>query len=144
MSFFDLVETAVETACAPQGSVERTTNACRAMLQGAAAAGEAAHDAALARLATAIAQATDLERAAAIALACGALVEDGASPTVALHPILERLPRTFGDAFHFVEACREDDDANEGDERNCIERCGAHVSVDLPNEACAFRSLENL
>jgi len=144
MSFFDLVETAVESACAKDRALEDTRSAIRAVLEAAQTAGDAARDAALARLSTAIAQANDLEHAAATALACGALVEEGASPTIALSAILERLPRTFGDALHFVEACREDDDANEGDERNCIERCGAHISTEMPSEARAFRSLENL
>ena len=144
MSFFDLVETSVEVACGEVRSLEETHASVRAMLEAAAQAGDAARDAALARLTTAIAHANDLERAGAIALGCGALVEEGASPTIALHAILERLPRTFGDAMHFVEACREDDDATEGDERNCIERCGAHVVAEMPTEARAFHALENL
>jgi hypothetical protein len=144
MSLFDLVEAAVEAACAPSGPLEGTRAAVRAVLEGLEHEGETARQAALLRMSTAVADASDVEHASAVALACGALVEEGASPMTALPAVLGRLPRAFQEAAHFVETCREDDDAAEGDERNCIVRCGAHVSVNMPMEARAWRSLEDL
>lgn len=44
-------------------------------------------------------------RSAVVALACGALVESGAHPYLAIHAIITRLGATLGDAAIFAEAC---------------------------------------
>ncbi len=65
----------------------------------------AARDAALRRLAPAIA-AAELRRASLIATAAGALVEYGADPRIALDAVLARLAATLPEAAAFEEACR--------------------------------------
>jgi hypothetical protein len=97
--------------------------------------------------------------AGTIALCCGALVESGLDPTVALGPILDRLERQIApDAIAFVAACRPaaedepppsppegDETEQEGDDRertDPVERHGERIAALMPTGAQSFHALE--
>ncbi len=70
---------------------------------------------ALRRLSEVIATANPF-RASLVALTCGALVENGADPTIAIESILDRLPEVLERADAFARACVAEWDAYAADE----------------------------
>lgn len=48
-----------------------------------------------------------IDRAGIAALVCGALVEGGADPEIALEPLLERLPQVLAGARDYLRRCRQ-------------------------------------
>lgn len=96
------------------------------------------------------------DAAGAVALACGALVEGGFDPTLALDAILDRLEgQVAPESCDFAAACREaaadepGPEAGEGegegegdDERpDPVESHGERVAALMPEQARSFRSL---
>src|SRR5262249_43074297 len=93
--------------------------------------------------------------AGSIALCCGALVERGLSPTIALGPILSRIERQIApEAIAFVAACRvaaEDEHDPEGTEPkpgddappDPVEVHGERIATLMPVEAQSFHALES-
>lgn len=84
-----------------------------------------------------------------IALFCGALVERGLGPSIAIGPILDRLESQVApDAIAFVAACREvgEESPPSGDdtpdETGPVERHGERISELMPVESASFRALE--
>lgn len=103
------------------------------------------------------------EAAGIVALCCGALVERGLGPTIALGQILDRLERQIApEAIAFVAACHQaaeddpppslpsdgDDPEQSGDpgeqpERpDPIEEHGERIAALVPSEASSFRALD--
>src|SRR5262245_29195993 len=93
--------------------------------------------------------------AGTIALHCGALVERGLAPTVALGAILNRLERQIApDAIAFVAACQsaaEDEpppreSGSDGNEQESppdpIEQHGERIAALMPVESQSFHALE--
>jgi hypothetical protein len=115
-------------------------------VQEAHQANRARRDAALRLLAPTVANA-EVPHVGIIALACGALVEDGADPLVVLQPVLKRLEETFEPATLFVDglraAARSAGDEDE-DLATQIERYTAQVGPRMPESANAFGSLDLL
>ncbi len=102
------------------------------------------------------------DAAGIVALCCGALVERGLGPTIALGPILDRLESAIApDAIAFVAACRQsaeeeaartapsDDERPEDDGKaeqepktDPVERHGERLASLLPVQAQSFHALE--
>jgi hypothetical protein len=80
-------------------------------------------------------------RAAMIALTCGALVEQGANPYVAVHAILTRLGGIIGDAAPFAQACldRAQADGFDGDP---ITKYGDSVRQTMSKGAAAISAMD--
>lgn len=96
---------------------------------------------------------TDGPRASALALGCGALVENGGDAEVALLPVLEHLPDLLAGALDFHNACAARAHAvssqaqelnEEEDQASPVEEFGQQVSQEMPREALAWLSLEPL
>jgi hypothetical protein len=96
--------------------------------------------------------------AGTIAVFCGALVERGLGPTIAIGPILDRIERQVApDTIAFVAACRqaaEDEPApDEGaapgladepdDPPDPVERSGERIAALMPGESRSFHALES-
>jgi hypothetical protein len=80
-------------------------------------------------------------RAAMVALACGALVEQGAHPYLAVHAIVTRLGGILGDASEFAQACMDQAAADDFD-GDPIARYGDAVAGTMSEQATAFSALE--
>jgi hypothetical protein len=159
----DALDKAVEQLAAAagpgRGSVHETYEGLAAVLDEAEHAEPAARGRALRRLAEVIV-ATDVTRASLVALGCGALVESGGDPHLALGAILARLPPTLKQSATFAEMCRAlaeeppedldippDEAAEESDEHEtgtCVDEFGAMVAEELPEESQAWTALEPL
>jgi hypothetical protein len=83
-------------------------------------------------------------RAAMVALACGALVEQGAHPYLAVHAIITRLSEILGQAEQFVRACLERAKADGVPEPEAIDRYGQGLSKTLSAQATAYSAMEIL
>ena len=105
------------------------------------------------RLAEAVIDApTRADLAGTIVLYCGALVERGLDPKIAVDPILDRLERQITiEAIAFVEACRQaaqdeptDEPKSTGGEEEAdpIERHSERIAAVMPTEARSFHALE--
>lgn len=81
-------------------------------------------------------------RSAMVALACGALVEQGAHPYLAVHAIVTRLTEVLGMAEQFVKACLEQAQANDVPETEAIDRYGQALSKTLSAQATAYSAME--
>lgn len=81
-------------------------------------------------------------RAAMVALACGALVEQGAHPYLAVHAIITRLTEVLGQAEQFVNACLERAKAEGVPETEAIDRFGQGLSKTLSAQATAYSAME--
>lgn len=81
-------------------------------------------------------------RAAMVALACGALVEQGAHPYLAVHAIIIRLTEVLGQAEQFVKACLERAQADGVSDEEAIDRYGQAVSKALSAQATAYSAME--
>src|SRR5262249_38455680 len=93
--------------------------------------------------------------AGSIALHCGALVERGLAPTIALHATLNRLERQLAPgASAFVDACREAAEdgppatgsgSDAGDQEptpDPVEHHGERIAALMPVESGSFQALE--
>ncbi len=129
-------------AAAPdRDAVEDAYAAAQRMLAEVETADAAACQRALARLADVLPTAA-LGCAGVVALACGALVENGGDPDRPLDGVLGRLPEALVGATAFADACRDhaknappDDDEDDGDP---VQRFGDVVSEARPSEAVAW------
>lgn len=115
-------------------------------------------EAALRRLAEEVIDApTRPDVAGTVALFCGALVESGLDPRIAINPILERLERQIApDALAFVGACRqaaedasappseggESEQDNDQEQADPVEQHGERIAELMPAEGLAFQALE--
>ncbi|MFW5691089.1 MAG: hypothetical protein ACOCXZ_01200 [Chloroflexota bacterium] len=83
-------------------------------------------------------------RAAYVALACGALVEQGAHPYLAVHAVITRLGEILGTAESFAKACmktaRDNDDVTD----DPVGRYGAQVAAGMGAAASAYTAMEIL
>lgn len=81
-------------------------------------------------------------RAAMVALACGALVEQGAHPYLAVHAIITRLSEVLGQAEQFVKACLARAAADGVAEEEAIDRYGQALSKTMSAQATAYSAME--
>lgn len=81
-------------------------------------------------------------RSAMVAAACGALVEQGAHPYIAVHAIITRLGEALGEASQFVSACVERARAEGIPESEAIDRYGAGLARTMSVQANAFSAME--
>jgi hypothetical protein len=150
------VESLVAAAGPERGSVPETYEGLAAVLEEAERAAESSRNRALVRLAAVIA-ATDVTRASLVSLGCGALVESGGEPRLALSVILDRLPAVLTRAAAFAGVCRElaetppeDLDINPEAEADpfvggsYVDEYGAIVAEEMPAESQAWTALEPL
>ena len=111
-------------------------------------------DDSLTRLADSVATA-EMPGAAIVALCCGAIVERGGNPDVALDAVLSRLPETLSGAQLFAEACEEaaadDDDRLESTEnvddnenKDPVEKFGERIALQMPDNVNAYNAVEPL
>lgn len=91
----------------------------------------------------------DLGRAAFIIMGCGALVEQGADPYIALDAVLGRLIEVLERAAAFGEACRATAEAEAADPASqyqlddfFVDKYGAQVAAQMPENAQAWGVLE--
>jgi hypothetical protein len=147
-----VLQAIADEAAAPDGSPQETLGRVQTLLEAANRLDDGMRNRVLQRLAGIIEQ-TDGPRASALALGCGALVEAGGEPDIALGPVLDHLPAMLASAAVFYRACEEADAANpeeeedgeEGEEEedgSCVDRFGYEVSQRLPEEGLAWVSLE--
>ena len=147
MDHFEQAAADLAAAAAPdRDSVEDAYACAQRMLAELETADDAAKQRALAKLADAL-PAAPLGCAGVVALACGALVENGGDPDRPLDGILGRLPDALAGAAAFADACRER--ANSAppagdDDGNPVERFGDEVSGARPAEAVAWAALDLL
>jgi hypothetical protein len=81
-------------------------------------------------------------RAAMVAIACGALVEQGAHPYIAIHAIITRLGEAVGEASQFAQACLDQAKANGVAEDQAIDRYGQALSRTMSAQANAYSAME--
>ena len=120
MDHFEQAAVDLAAAAAPdRDAVEDAYAAAQRMLAEVETADAAAAQRALARLADVLPTAA-LGCAGVVALACGALVENGGDPDRPLDGVLGRLPEALAGATAFADACRDraknapPDDEDEG------------------------------
>jgi hypothetical protein len=165
-NFEKAVETLIAAAGSAQGSTNDTYEGLGAVLEEAERSGEEGRNRALRRLAEVVAS-TDVTRASLVALGCGALVESGGDPGLALDAILDRLPRIMAKAAVFAELCHdlaespseaetvllegfrgveasETKAAEKNDAGGYVDEFGAIVAEEMPEEAQAWTALEPL
>lgn len=158
MSDESALETLIRRARDPAESSETIGEAIGPAFAPLTHKGRAEVEAVIRRLAEEIVDApTRPDVAGTIALCCGALVERGLSPTIAIEPILDRLEDQIApDALAFVEACRQaadddpepapaDSDAEDPDNAqrpDPTEIHGERLAELMPTESRAFRALE--
>jgi hypothetical protein len=147
----DALRDMVLAATAPGGSPEETLRLSQAVVEAAVDQDVATQNETLRRMADAIAS-TDHARASAVAIGCGALVENGGDPDIAVGAILDHLPDTLAAAAVFLDACAaaaaqteaegegeaEDEEEDEGE---VVDRFGFQVAQELPAEGQAWLSL---
>ncbi|HEY0075518.1 MAG TPA: hypothetical protein VGB77_15580 [Abditibacteriaceae bacterium] len=120
--------------------------ACVEVTQQGMKADKSQRDQALAQLKTPIEQSASLP-AALIALVCGALVEQDADGMVVLDTILTRAAPILREAAAFAAYCHakgqdKNPGAEDNSEINFLERYGAEVAPEHPNEAMAWDALD--
>jgi len=144
------------TATSPDGNPQELLGQVRALLE-QIEADSGTSNRLLNHFAELIAQ-TDGPRASALSIGCGALVENGGDPEIALLPVLEHLPDLLAGAIVFNNTCealahaapakqKEQDKANAEDEAqpaSPVEEFGHQVQQEKPAEAMAWLSLEPL
>jgi hypothetical protein len=161
LSLDDSLREMLIAATAPGGSPEETLRLSQAVVEAVVDADPATQTDTLQRMADAIAT-TDHARASAVAIGCGAIVENGGDPDIAIDPILEHLPETLAEAAVFIDACQEraqqekaaagsgeqagqgegeSEEAEEEDEGNLVDRFGYDVAQELPAQGQAWLAL---
>jgi hypothetical protein len=155
LSLEEALREMVMAATAPGGSPEETLRLSQAVVEAAVDQEPATQNEALRRMADAIA-ATDHARASAVALGCGALVENGGDPDIAVGAVLAHLPDTLAAAAVFIDACEqlagqgqeeaegeaeEEAENEEEEEADVVDRFGYQVAQELPDEGQAWLSL---
>jgi hypothetical protein len=155
MNHLEMAVKLLSAAAGPGGgSVQETYEGLAAVLEEAEHAEATARNQALAQLATVIA-ATDVTRASLVSLGCGALVESGGDPRLALGAVLGRLPAVLTQADIFAELCRDlaeeppseldvhpDEADAEPPATNYVDEFGAMVAEEMPEEAQAWTAVE--
>ena len=107
MDHFEQAAVDLAAAAAPdRDAVEDAYAAAQRMLAEVETADAGPRQRALARLADVLPTAA-LGLAGVVALACGALVENGGDPDRLLDGVLGRLPEALAGATAFADACRE-------------------------------------
>ena len=150
----ELIRHAVDPAASPE-SLVAPVNAVFATLS---PNDRAAAEAVIGRLAEEVIDApTRPDVAGRIALVCGALIERGLNPEIAIGPILNRIElQVAPEAVAFVAACREaakdnpaagatDEPAQDGEGKeqvDPIEQYGEQITAIMPSEASCFQALE--
>lgn len=150
----DLIRHAVDPAASPESLVAPVNAAFAALSPNDCAAAEAV----IGRLAEEVIDApTRPDVAGRIALVCGALVERGLNPAIAIDPILNRIELQIApEAVALVAACREaarddpapaatDDSAQDAEGKepvDPIDRYGEQIAAIMPSEARCFEALE--
>jgi hypothetical protein len=147
-AFRKAVEALFDAADAVGGTPKMAHNWAEMLLGAADGVTEEEYDEALERLAPVLEE-TDRPRAAAVALACGGLVERGGNPTLASKPILALLPDVLADALAFAEAClaaaeEVGADTSTHDEAFWIDKYGPRVARKERDGAAAWAALEPL
>jgi hypothetical protein len=129
------------TATLPDGNPQHLLTQVRAML-GQLPADSGICNRLLNHFAELIAQ-TDGPRASALAIGCGALVENGGDPDIALLPMLEQLPELLAGALVFHNACAALAHAVPEDQEqpSPVQEFGQQVQREMPGEALAWLSL---
>lgn len=99
-------------------------------------------------LADAIANA-EISGAAVAGICCGAIVENGGNPDIALDATLSRLREVLTLAQLFAEACEDagggdESDDEEDDERDPVADYGEQVAESMPENAIAYQAVEPL
>ncbi len=145
MDHFEQAAADLASAAAPdRDAVEDAYAAAQRMLAELETADAAARQRALAQLADVLPKAA-LGCAGVVALACGALVENGGDPDRPLDGVLGRLPEALAGATAFADACRDHaktappDDEDGGDP---VQRFGDVIAEARPAEAVAWGVLD--
>jgi hypothetical protein len=143
-------ERVVTLATAETSDLDSIRSALVALLNSAPLASRAERDGAVARLSEPIAT-VSLPHAAALAIGCGALVEQGADLDPMAQPTLSRLEEAVGAALLFVEACvahKQEGVApageNEGQRGDAIALFGEQVGERMPKNLQAHWALDRL
>lgn len=151
----ELIRRATDPAVVPDALGEAIGRAFATLSPGDRAGAEAL----LRRLAEEVIDApTRPDAAGTIALCCGAMVERGLGPAIALGPILDRLEAQVApEAIAFVAACQQaaEDEApqspsegegtgqgSDGEPADPVEQHGERIAALMPNEAASFHALE--
>ncbi len=144
MDHFEQASTDLAAAAAPERDALDDAYACaQRMLAEIDAADAAARQRALAQLSDVLPTAA-LGCAGVVALACGALVENGGDPDRPLDGILRRLPEALAGATAFADACRDrakQAPAEDGD-GDPIQRFEDEVAEAMPAEAVAWAAFD--
>jgi hypothetical protein len=154
------IDELIRRASDPAGSDDSLREAIGPFLATLSPGDRPGAEAALRRLAEEVIDApTRPDLAGVVAVLCGALVERGLGPTIAVGPILDRIEGQVAPAaIAFVAACNQaaadepsppssnGEAREEGDEPedppDPIERHGEHVAELMPEEALSFHALE--
>ena len=153
MSTFALAITElIVQASSPDAGPEEVQRAARDVCGAIGQTDRSDLDEGLARLADSIASA-EMPGAAIVVICCGAIIENGGNPDIALDATLTRLSETMMSAQIFAEACEEaaaddedqsDSTGDEDDEEDPIGRFGEAVAERMPANSAAFNALEPL
>ncbi|NOK85693.1 MAG: hypothetical protein GFH27_549367n8 [Chloroflexi bacterium AL-W] len=81
-------------------------------------------------------------RSAMVAIACGALVEQGAHPYIAIHAIITRLGEALGHAAQFAQACIDRAQTDNVPPEEAIDRYGQALSRTMSAQANAYSAME--
>lgn len=132
-------------------TVEGVQDACQALIEAGQRAGAVRQNEAIRRLRDYVPD-THPVLAGLVATTCGALVEAGADPELALEPISFRLSEILVEAAKFAEACRalapeeadaeEDEEETEEEEEDYIEKYGSEVAPRMQDQADAYSALD--
>jgi len=159
MGDWTAIDDLIRRASDPTASTESLQDAIGPVLATLSPGDRVGAEAVLRRLAEGVVDApTRPDLAGTVAMFCGALVERGLGPTIAIGPILDRIERQIApDAIAFVAACfqaAQDDPSptpNEGDalgpaaEPNDppdpVDQHGERIAAQMPREAQSFEAL---
>lgn len=83
-------------------------------------------------------------RAAYVALTCGALVESGAHPYIAVHAIITRLGDILGEATLFAQACLDMALSQNDDTADPVSKYGEEVARSMGAKAAAYAAMDML
>jgi hypothetical protein len=142
--FENAVADLIAAAGPGEDTVEEAYACAQRLLAELETADAAAQQRALAGLADVLPTAP-LACAGVVALACGALVENGGDPERPLDGLLARLPEALAGAAAFADACRDrakNGPAADEDAGDPVERFGDDVTETMPAEAVAWGALE--
>lgn len=156
--FTSAVTNLVVAASVPDNPSAAIQRALPPVLQAVRGAEQDVLDEGLRRMADVISVA-DVPQASLISIACGAIVEDGGCPDIAVGAILERLPEVMKGALAFARACeqaaaadpsfKEEDHAEEPDNplslldiSRYVARYGMHIAKGRPQGANCWMATE--